>query len=86
MKRPLLFTSNEFKTMFITTLVVTIIVAGIVGTLITVNAEAAATTQHWHLPTGDDAWLVTEPGCNLQITEFGGSYYFKCVEDAKGGE
>jgi len=53
---------------------------GITGVLFTVNAESApADTQHWQLMTDGDAWLITPPECNLQITEFGGSYYFSCV-------
>lgn len=48
----------------------------------TINAESApADTQHWQLMVGDDAWLITPPECNLQITEFGGSYYLTCVAD-----
>ena len=48
----------------------------------TLNAEKApADTQHWQLMVGDDAWLITPPECNLQITEFGGSYYLTCVAD-----
>lgn len=47
----------------------------------TLNAEKAPTdTQHWQLLNGEDAWLITPPECNLQITEFGGSYYLTCVE------
>lgn len=37
-------------------------------------------TQHWQLLVTDDAWLITEPGCNLQTTQYGGSYHFECVE------
>ena len=54
---------------------------GLTGLLFTVNAEKAPATQHWQLLTGDDAWLITPPECNLSITEFGGSYYFSCVAD-----
>lgn len=53
---------------------------GVTGVLVSVNAEKATVTQHWELLTGDSAWLVTPPECNLQITEFGGSYYLTCVE------
>jgi len=38
-------------------------------------------TQYWQLLITDDAWLITEPGCNLQTTQYGGSYHFVCVED-----
>ena len=59
-----------------------VLAIGITGVLFTVNAESApADTQHWQLMVGDDAWLITPPECNLQITEFGGSYYLTCVAD-----
>ena len=70
--------------LFILALIITLIVIGIVGVLTTqdVNAESAPVdTQHWQLMTDGDAWLITPPECNLQVTEFGGSYYFSCVAD-----
>lgn len=76
--------SKRQKALLEVTLVVFILAMVFMAWAATISAEAAPNTQHWHLPINDDAWLITEPGCNLQTTQYGGSYHFECVEDAKG--
>lgn len=74
--------SNRQKALLEAALICFLLAMILMAFITTLNAESAPTdTQHWQLMTDGDAWLITPPECNLQITEFGGSYYFSCVAD-----
>ena len=74
--------SNRQKALLEAALICFLLAMILMAFITTLNAESAPVdTQHWQLMTDGDAWLITPPECNLQITEFGGSYYFACVAD-----
>ena len=74
--------SNRQKALLEAALICFILAMALMALTTKLNAEKAPVdTQHWQLMTDGDAWLITPPECNLQITEFGGSYYFSCVAD-----
>lgn len=73
--------SKRQKSLLQAALICILLAAIIMAYMTTLNAEKAPETQYWQLLNGDDAWLITPPECNLQVTEYGGSYYFVCVDD-----
>ena len=74
--------SNRQKALLEAALICFLLAMILMAFITTLNAESAPVdTQHWQLMTDGDAWLITPPECNLQITEFGGSYYLTCVAD-----
>ena len=74
--------SNRQKALLEAALICFILAMALMALTTKLNAEKAPVdTQYWQLMTDGDAWLITPPECNLQITEFGGSYYFSCVAD-----